>query len=73
VEGGSFEDFVESLCESILNGMMKRKTTNQIVQAMRDNLTNYASEMHRWTGEDLLKVIRRDWHKISANIQAFYR
>jgi hypothetical protein len=72
VEGGSFEDFLESLCESILNGLIKRKTTNQIVQAMRDKLTRHAGEMHRWSGDDLLNVLRKDWHKIRTNVQAFW-
>jgi hypothetical protein len=72
VEGGSFEDFVESLCESILNGLAKRKSTNHLVQTMRHSLARYAAEIHRWTGKDLLNVLRRDWHKIGTAVQSFF-
>jgi hypothetical protein len=73
VEGGSFEDFVESFCETILNGLVKRKSPNNVVQTIRRCLSQYAGEMQRWTGRDLLKVLRRDWHKIGPEVQRFYK
>ena len=70
-EGGSFEDFVECLCESILNGLMRRKHTNQIVQAVGRKLDRI--DVAQFTGRELADFLRRNWHLIGGEVRAFYK
>src|SRR5207248_68591 len=61
VDGGSFEDFVNSFCESILNGLAKQSCKSRIVLAIRDQFDLLSIRADRMTPEKLKERIQSKW------------
>ncbi len=72
VEGGSFQDFVHSWCESILNGMAKRKCRNLVVKAIREEFCRQRVDAKPTSGEELRAIIEAHWRQIGMNVKKFY-
>jgi hypothetical protein len=73
VEGGSFEDLVHSLCESILNGLTKQRCKSLLIRAIREQLNRLRIQTDGMTGEELNAIFKRHWPKIGPVVKAFYK
>jgi hypothetical protein len=63
VSGGSFDDFLVGLCETVVNALNRRNDTNRLVKRLRRKLPSDAGDM---TGKRLLDAIRKQWPEIGA-------
>ena len=72
-EDGSFEDFLEFWCESVLNSMTKGKCANRLAQVIRQKLFNLSIVPTELTeGNDLYKLIEKYWSQWRNNMKAFH-
>jgi hypothetical protein len=73
VEGGSFDDFVHSLCESMASALSKRKKANRMVRAISEQFRVNGIEIELGSGKKLFHVLRCHWPEIGAAVKAFYQ
>ena len=71
-EGGSFREYVDGLCESLLNGLSKQKTSNRIARSLRNELSRLGRNPLEMDGEKLHEFMQRHWQDIGRTIKPFY-
>src|SRR5262249_35089130 len=76
VDGGSFTDFVHSLCQSILHSLSKQRCMSKIVQQFRAEFDRLDERTDEMTPEDLHRFIADNWAsraKVGRAVRDFFR
>jgi hypothetical protein len=68
VDEGSYEDFLKSFCETVATARNKSKSTNLLIRAIHE--VYRTTELG--TAEQVLMILRRDWHIIGDYVERFY-
>jgi hypothetical protein len=73
VEGGSFNDFVNSWCESVVSSMTKSKCVNLMVRTLREQFGGLHPAPEPSGGEELREAIDTHWKRIGPKLKAFHK